>query len=71
MEKRDDWSINKAVQLADKSLFDHFISCDKHLPLTAPPQTEHGAVLLSQLHLEINQEKCFTVGIPLEVKTFY
>lgn len=49
MEERKNWSINKAIQLINKSLFDHLVSCNVHHPLTASLHTEHRTVCLSQL----------------------
>lgn len=54
MEERNNRSINKAVQLVDKSLFDHLVSWNKHHPLTAFPQAKHRAVLLSELYSKTN-----------------
>lgn len=67
MEERNDGSVHEAVQLVDKCLFDHLVSWNKHRPLTASPQAEHGAVLLSQLRLKTNnfsrERKMFGIDI--------
>lgn len=55
MEERDDWSLHKGIQLVDKSVFDHLVSCDVHHPLVAPPQTEHWTILLRQLHRNLDK----------------
>lgn len=50
MEKGDNRSVHKGIQLVYKSIFDHLVSCDVHHPLVAPPQTKHWPILLRQLH---------------------
>ena len=54
MEERHNRSINEAVQLVHKSLFDHLVSWNKHHPFAASPQAEHRTVLLSKLHFKTN-----------------
>lgn len=54
MEERDNWTINKAVQLAHKSLFDHLVAGNKDHPLAASPQAENWSILLGKLHLKIS-----------------
>lgn len=53
MEKWDDRSILKGIQLVHQSFFDHLVSIDEHRPRVAPPQTEHWTILLRQLHSEL------------------
>lgn len=56
VKERDDRSIHEAVQLINKSLFDHLVSWDKHHPLAASPQAEHWTVLLGKLHSKTDYE---------------
>lgn len=56
MKERDDWPFDKAVQLVNKSLFDHLVSWNKYHSLTAFPQAEHGTVRLRKLGLKTEQE---------------
>lgn len=49
MEEGDNRPVDKAVQLVNKSLFDHFVPRNIHHPLAASSQAEHRAILQSQL----------------------